>query len=140
MALRALSEVEASGDFDLCVLDCAPTGATLRMLRFPDALRLFMTHVFDLERRGARLMRPVLGGFEAGRWVPQEAFFDAVERLYEEVGDVQKLLVDETRTRARLVLNPSRVVLDESRRTYAYLSLYGITTDAVIVNRVFETA
>ena len=140
MALRALREVEASGDFDLCIVDCAPTGATLRMLRFPDALRLFMSHVFDLERRGARLLRPMLRGFDVGRLLPQEAFFEAFERLYEEIGDVQRLLCDETRTSARLVLNPSRVVIDESRRAYAYLSLYGVATDAVIVNRLLPAS
>jgi arsenite-transporting ATPase len=136
MSLRAVGEVEATGEFDLCVVDCAPTGSTLRMLRFPDALRIFMSHFFDLERRGARLLRPLLRGLDAGRLLPQEDFFDAFERLYEEVDDIQQILRDESRTSARLVLNPTRVIVDESRRAYSYLSLYGVVTDAVIVNRV----
>jgi arsenite-transporting ATPase len=136
MALRAVREVEATGDFDLCVVDCAPTGSTLRMLRFPDALRIFMTHFFEIERRGARLLRPLLRGLDVGRLLPREEFFDAFERLYEEVDDVQRILLDGTRTSARLVVNPARIVVDESRRAFAYLSLYGVTTDAVIVNRV----
>ena len=84
VALRAVREVEQTGDFDLCIVDCAPTGSTLRMLRFPDALRIFMEHFFDLERRGARLLRPLMRGFEAGRLIPREDFFDAFERLYED--------------------------------------------------------
>jgi arsenite-transporting ATPase len=136
MALRAVREVEATGEFDVCVVDCAPTGATLRMLRFPDALRIFMENFFELERRGARLLRPLVERTHAGRILPREEFFDAVERLYGEVEEVRQILLDESRTSARLVVNPARVVLDETRRTFSYLCLYGVATDALIVNRL----
>jgi arsenite-transporting ATPase len=136
VSLRAVRQVEATGDFDVCVVDCAPTGATLRMLRFPDALRIFMQNFFDLERRGARALRPVLDRLGGGRFVPREEFFDAFERLYREVDDVRQILLDGERTSARLVMNPARVVVEETRRSFAYLSLYGVATDAVIVNRV----
>jgi arsenite-transporting ATPase len=136
VALRAVREVEQTGDFDVCVVDCAPTGSTMRMLRFPDALRIFMEHFFEFERKGARLLRPLVRGFDAGRLIPREEFFDAFERLYEEIDDVRQILLDGDRTSARLVVNPTRVVVDETRRSFAYLSLYGIATDAVLVNRV----
>jgi arsenite-transporting ATPase len=136
VALRAVREVEETGDFDVCIVDCAPTGSTMRMLRFPEALRIFMQHFFELERRGARLLRPLVRGFEAGRLIPQEEFFDAFERLYCEVDDVRQILLDGERTSARLVVNPTRVVVYETRRSFAYLSLYGIATDALLVNRL----
>jgi len=136
VALRAVRQVEQTGDFDVCVVDCAPTGSTMRMLRFPDALRIFMEHFFELERRGARLLRPLMRGFEAGRLIPREDFFEAFERLYFEIDEVRQILLDGSRTSARLVVNPTRVVVDETRRSFAYLSLYGIATDAVLVNRV----
>jgi len=140
VALRAVREVEATGDYDVCVVDCAPTGSTMRMLRFPDALRIFMQHFFEFERRGARLLRPLLRGFEAGRLLPREDFFEAFERLYHEVEDVRRILLDGERTSARLVVNPTRVVVEETRRSYAYLSLFGVATDAVLVNRVMPDA
>ena len=136
VALRAVREVEQTGDFDVCVVDCAPTGSTMRMLRFPDALRIFMEHFFEFERKGARLLRPLVRGFDAGRLIPREEFFDAFERLYEEIDDVRQILLDGDRTSARLVVNPTRVVVAETRRSFAYLSLYGVATDAVLVNRV----
>jgi arsenite-transporting ATPase len=136
VALRAVREVEQTGDFDVCIVDCAPTGSTMRMLRFPDALRIFMEHFFEFERKGARLLRPLMRGFDAGRLIPREEFFDAFERLYEEIDDVRQILLDSDRTSARLVVNPTRVVVAETRRSFAYLSLYGIATDAVLVNRV----
>jgi arsenite-transporting ATPase len=135
VSLRGVREVEATGEFDVCVVDCAPTGATLRMLRFPDALRLFMENFFDLERRGARILRPLVERVSAARLIPREEFFDAFERLYGEIEDVRQVLLDTDRTSARLVVNPARVVVDETRRSFAYLSLYGVATDGVIVNR-----
>jgi arsenite-transporting ATPase len=136
VSLRAVREVEATGDFDVCVVDCAPTGDTLRMLRFPDALRIFMENFWDVQRRGVRLLRPVVNRVLPGNLVPREAFFDAFERLYREVEDVRQILLDADRTSARLVVNPARVVVEETRRSFAYLSLYGVATDAVLVNRV----
>jgi arsenite-transporting ATPase len=136
VSLRAVREVEATGDFDVCVVDCAPTGATLRMLRFPDALRIFMERFFDLERQGARLLRPLMKRVKAERLIPKEEFFEAFERLYGEVEDVRQILLDSDRTSARLVVNPTRVVIEEARRSFAYLSLYGVATDGVLINRV----
>ncbi len=136
LALRAVCDVEASGEFDVCVIDCAPTGSALRMLRFPDALEIFMKHAFAFERKGASLLRPLLRGLDAGRLLPSEEFFGAFERLYHEVSDVRQILMDNARTSARLVVNPTQVVVSEARRTFAYLSLYGIATDAVLINRV----
>ena len=136
VALRAIREVEATGEYDVCVVDCAPTGSTLRMLRFPDALRVFMEHFFDLKRRGVRLIRPLMKRVSAERLLPSEEVFDAFERLYRDVDDVRQILLDNDRTSARLVVNPARVVIDETRRSFAYLSLYGVATDAVLVNRL----
>ncbi len=135
ISLRAIRQVEATREFDVCVVDCAPTGSTLRMLRFPDVLRIFMENFFDFERKGARLLRPLLERVSAKNLIPREQFFDAFERLYREIEEVRMILLDRTRTSARLVVNPSRVVVEETRRSFAYLCLYGVSTDGVIVNR-----
>jgi arsenite-transporting ATPase len=136
VALRAVKEVESSGEFDVCVVDCAPTGSTLRLLRLPDVLRLFMENFFELKRRATRAVRPLANRVGAGRLLPSEEVFEAVDHLYGEIEDVRQILLDVDRTSARLVVNPARVVVDETRRSFAYLSLYGVATDAVLVNRV----
>jgi arsenite-transporting ATPase len=136
VSLRAVREVEAAGDFDVCVVDCAPTGSTLRLLRFPDVLGLLMEKFFDLERKTARALRPLATRVGAGRLVAPDAVFEAFERLYRDVADVARVLLDTERTSARLVVNPARVIVDETRRSFGYLNLYGVATDAVLVNRV----
>jgi arsenite-transporting ATPase len=140
VALRAVRDVEATGEFDVCVVDCAPTGSTLRMLRLPDVLRLFMTSFFDAKRRAARLVKPIADRVGMGRFVAPDEVFAAFERLYGDIEQVRQILIDGDRTSARLVVNPARVVVDETRRSFAYLSLYGVATDAVIVNRVLPPA
>lgn len=136
LSLRAIRSVEEAGEHDLCIIDCAPTGATLRMLRFPDVLRFFMENVFDWKRKSAKVLRPLAKRLSAERFVPGDEVFAAFEQLYEDVADVRQILLDTARTSARLIVNPTRVVVDESRRSFAYLSLYGVATDAVLVNRV----
>lgn len=136
VALRAVGEVERGGAHDLCVVDCAPTGQTLRLLRLPDVLRHLMEGLWDWKRRTARALRPFADRVGAGRLVAPEEVFDAFERLYAEVESVRGILLDSERTSARLVVNPARVVVEETRRAFAYLCLYGIATDAVLVNRL----
>jgi arsenite-transporting ATPase len=136
VALRAVREVEAAGAYDVCIVDCAPTGSTLRMLRLPDVLRFFMNGFFQAERRAMRIVKPIADRIGAGRFVAPDEVFAAFERLYGEVEDVRQILLDTDRTSARLVVNPARVVVEEARRSFAYLSLYGVATDAVLVNRV----
>jgi arsenite-transporting ATPase len=136
VSLRAVRAVEAAGEHDVCVVDCAPTGATLRLLRLPDVLRSLMDHFWTWKRRTARALRPVAERVGLGRFVAPEAVFDAFEQLFAEVEAVRQIFLDESRTSARLVVNPARVVVDETRRSFAYLCLYGVATDAVIVNRI----
>ena len=139
VSLRAVRAVEAAGQHDVCVVDCAPTGSTLRLLRLPDVLRSLMDHFWTWKRRTARALRPVAERVGLGRFVAPEAVFDAFEQLFAEVEAVRQIFLDETRTSARLVVNPARVVVDETRRSFAYLCLYGVATDAVIVNRILPS-
>ncbi len=140
IALRKLSEIEAMGEFDVCVVDCAPTGSTLRLLRFPDVLRLFMENFFDFKRRAARAIRPLANRVGAGRLVAPDSVFEAFESLYRDVEGIRQVLLDCDRTSARLVVNPARVIVAETRRSFSYLNLYGVATDAVLINRVLPPA
>ncbi len=140
VALRAVKDVEDSGEHDVCVVDCAPTGSTLRMLRLPDVLRFFMERFFEKKRRAMRLVKPVADRVGMGRFVAPDSVFEAFAQLYDDVEDVRQILLDADRTSARLVVNPARVVVDETRRSFTYLSLYGVSTDALLVNRVLPEA
>ena len=138
VALRAVGETLEGGRHDLCIVDCAPTAATLRMLRLPEVLDLLMDRVWSWKRRAAGTLRRVAKPVGAGDLVAPEDAFDAFERLVADVDAVRSLLMDPSRTSVRLVTQPRDVVVDETRRAWSYLCLHGIHTDALLVNRVLS--
>ena len=135
LALLELRQHALSDDWDVIVVDCAPTAETLRLLALPEALGWYMTRVFPVERRMVRALKPVLSR-AAGVPMPEDDVFAAVERLHAEIDQVRTLLTGRDAS-VRLVLTPEEVVLAEARRSYTTLSLFGYRVDGVVANRVF---
>jgi arsenite-transporting ATPase len=135
LALLELRLHALSDEWDLVVVDCAPTAETLRLLALPEALGWYMHRVFPVERRVVKALRPVLSR-AAGVPMPGDTVFDAVERLHAELDEVRDLLSGPDAS-VRLVLTPENVVLAEARRSYTTLSLFGYRVDGVVANRVF---
>jgi arsenite/tail-anchored protein-transporting ATPase len=134
--LRAHAE---SGDYDLVVVDCAPTAETLRLLSLPDVLGWYMDRVFPAQRSITRAVRPLLDRVVSIP-IAGDGVFAAVRRFYDRLDGVRTLLADGTVTSARLVVNAERMVVAEARRTFTYLSLFGYHVDAVIANRLLPAA
>jgi len=122
--------------FEAIVVDCAPTGETLRLLSFPDVATWWLEKVFPWERRMLAAARPIARTF-LDVPLPTEAVMDDVQRLVRNLVAMNGILRDRSRTSIRLVMNPDRMVVKEAMRTFTYLNLYGYLTDAVVVNRVF---
>jgi arsenite-transporting ATPase len=135
-SLLRLKEHHAAGEWEVIVVDCAPTGETLRLLSFPDAARWWLDKVVPLERAilaaAAPLARTVLD-----IPLPTGAVFDDVERLSANLIAMDQILRDTEHATIRLVMAPDRMVIGEAMRTFTYLNLYGYLTDAVVVNKVF---
>jgi arsenite/tail-anchored protein-transporting ATPase len=138
-ALIDVNRFAAAGDHDVVVVDCAPTAETLRLLSLPDALGWYMERIFPIERKVARVVRPVLGQMTSMP-LPGDALHGDVESLYRDLESVRDLLSDAETTSVRLVTNPETMVVAEARRTYTYLSLFGYHVDAVVVNRLLPDA
>ncbi len=136
VALMALGEADASGRWDVVVVDCAPTGETLRLLSCPDVARWWLARVFPQQRRLLDVARPFARAV-VDVPLPNEDVLGDIGVLARGVVAMNELLRDAERVSVRLVLTPDRVVVDETRRTFTYLNLYGFLTDAVVVNRVF---
>jgi arsenite-transporting ATPase len=125
-----------SGDWDVIVVDCAPTGETLRLLSFPDAARWWLDKVLGKEQSMMSAARPLARMFLDVK-LPDEKVLAEVQRLVGNLVAMHELLRDASRVSMRLVMTPDRMVVAEAMRTYTYLNLYGYLTDAVVVNRVF---
>jgi len=135
-SLLALRRHHESDQFDVVIVDCAPTGETLRMLSFPDVARWWIEKVVPQQSQLLSVARPFARAM-LDVTLPGEDVLGDVQRLVGNLVAMNEILADHSRVTIRLVMNPDRMVIDEARRTFTYLNLYGYLTDAVIVNRVF---
>ena len=134
-ALLDVNEHARSGDYDVVVVDCAPTAETLRLLSLPEVLSWYFDKVMPAERRIMKAARPLLTRM-TDLPLPEDSVFVAAQNVFTGIEQVKELLSDPHVTSARLVMNPEKMVIDEARRTYTYLSLFGFGVDSVVVNRV----
>jgi arsenite-transporting ATPase len=138
-ALADIKTFATSGEYDLVVVDCAPTAETLRLLSLPDVITWYMDRVFPAQRGITRAVRPFLTRMMSVP-IASDKVFDAVARFSKRLDGVRELLTDPEITTARLVVNAERLVVAEARRTFTYLSLFGYHVDAVIANRLLPVA
>jgi arsenite-transporting ATPase len=134
-SLIRIVQLYDEGAYDVVVMDCAPTGATLQLLAMPEAGRWYLERLLPLERRLFSLVRPMMRAL-TDQPIPEREIYAALEGLVDHLRRMQRLLSDRTHTSARLVLNPEKMVIAETRRAYMYLSLYGYPVDALICNRL----
>ena len=132
-ALLWLDQFYRSGDYDVIVLDAAPTGETLTLLTLPQVTQWWLQKAFPLQKAAIRTV-----GFAVRKTtgVPLDKSYEELDWLFGKLGEVQQVLQDPAVTSARLVMNPERMVIQEAKRAYTYLQLYGYGVDAAIVNRV----
>ncbi len=123
-------------DFEVIILDLPPTGETLRFISMPTILKWYMKKLFRVERLIMKVARPVAGKLTDVP-LPDDSYYKAIETFYENLKGVDEILIDPDITSIRLVANPEKMVLRESIRAYTYFNMFGMNTDAVIVNKVF---
>ncbi|MGD2043606.1 MAG: ArsA family ATPase [Acidimicrobiia bacterium] len=134
-ALLEVNRHARSGEYDVVVVDCAPTAETLRLLSLPEVLSWYFEKVMPTERRILKAARPLLNRM-TNLPMPEDEVFTAAQSVFESVEEVRELMSKPEITSARLVVNPEKMVIDEARRTYSYLGLFGYGVDGVVVNRV----
>jgi arsenite-transporting ATPase len=128
-----LEQFQRSGEYDLIVVDSAPTGETLTLLTLPQVTQWWVSKAFPLQKTAIRT-----AGFALRKTtgIPLDRGYDELNRLFEQLKRIQRVLADPAVSSVRLVVNPEKMVIEEARRAYAYLQLYGYGVDCVIVNRV----
>lgn len=120
-------------DYDLMVIDSAPTGETLTLLSLPQVTQSWLTKAFP----GQKLAVKTMGAFLRRTMdIPLDRGYEELEALFGKLEKIQAIFVDPDVTSIRLVANPERMVIQEAKRAYTYLQLYGYNVDAVVVNRI----
>lgn len=122
--------------YDVIVVDCAPTGESLRFLGMPTTLSWYTRKVLNLERNLLKVARPLAKRLTQVP-LPEDAYFDALRDLFMKLEGIDEVLLDRKVTSIRLVTNAERMVVRETQRAFMYFCLYGIVVDTIIVNRLF---
>lgn len=127
------------GEFDVLIIDSAPTGTALRLLSLPEVAGWYMRRFYKPFQAVSAALRPLVEPLfrpVAGFSLPSNEVMDAPYEFYEQIEALEKILTDPSQTSVRLVTNPERMVIKESLRAHAYLSLYNVGTDMVVANRI----
>ena len=136
-SLLKLNQLVREKEYEVVIIDCAPTGNTIRMLSFPDVIRWYMEKFYPRDRMLFRLFRPLAEKISKVQ-LPNDQVINSAEILYQEVQEAAKILTNPEAASVRLVANPEKIVLRETERALTYLCLFGYAVDGVIINRVLQ--
>jgi len=128
-----LEEAIREEDYDLIIVDSAPTGETLTLLTLPQVTQWWLANAFPFQKMAVKS----LGfGVRKTTGIPLDKGYEELEVIFEKLERVQAVLATPSTSSIRLIVNPEKMVIEEARRAYTYLQLYGYGVDSVIVNRV----
>lgn len=139
LSLVRIKKIFDAGEYDLLVIDSAPTGSAMRLLGAPELNRWYVKNMLDLTRGMAALVLPMLQS--ALKFPVTESTLQLkIRTLFDDVEQLRRIFIDPQKTSVRLVLNPDRMALLETERAFTFFSLYSLTVDAIFVNRVLPDA
>ena len=134
-SLLKIADIYRKGDYERIIVDCAPTGETLSLLKFPELLSWYMEKLFPLGKVGARVLAPISkAAFKVE--MPNRHAMNDIERMYLKLAELQELLKDRNITSVRIVAIPEKMVVEETKRNYMYLNLYNFNVDGLYINRI----
>ena len=135
LSLLKIMEIYESNEFERIIIDCAPTGKTLSLLKFPELLSWYMEKFFPIGKIAVRILSPVSKAMFKVELPDKRAMSD-IEKMYLKLIQLQELLKNRGITSVRLVSIPEKMVVEETKRNYMYMNLYNFQVDGIYINRI----
>ena len=129
-------EMYESGKYDTLIVDCAPTGETLSLLKYPERLSGMIEKVLPVKRKGVKKFGPLVEKI-AKVPMPEDNVFDDIEYLMDKMQRLQELMLNKDVVSLRVVTTPEKIVISEAKRNFTCLYLYHYNVDAIIVNHIY---
>jgi arsenite-transporting ATPase len=137
-SLMEIRNYRKTNEYDVIIVDCAPTGDTLRLLSAPEITNWYLKHIFPIQRTAAKAVRPVARRILPFPF-PEDKIFEAMKKLTLQLAEMKEILEDVKRTSIRLIVNPEKMVIKEAQRAYTFFNLFGFSVDLIIVNRMIPS-
>ncbi|MBI4857354.1 MAG: ArsA family ATPase [Acetobacterium woodii] len=134
-ALLKIQELYDHSDYERIIVDCAPTGETLSLLKFPELMCWYMDKFFPIGKVAVRILSPVSKSLFKIQLPDRHAMSD-IETLYVKLIELQELLKNKEVSSVRLVTIPEKMVVEETKRNYMYMKLYNYNVDGIFINRI----
>ncbi|MDO5560865.1 MAG: ArsA family ATPase [Oscillospiraceae bacterium] len=136
LSLVRIKELYDSGEFDTIIVDCAPTGETMSLLKSPELMKWWMDKFYKKKKKAVKIAGPVVHAATKIP-MPDESMFDEFEVLFNKLDELYKLFMDKDTVSIRIVTTPEKIVVKEAKRSLTYLHLFDYNVDAVIINKIF---
>lgn len=134
-SLLRIADIYHKEDYERIIVDCAPTGETLSLLKFPELLAWYMEKFFPVGKVAVRMLAPVSkAAFQVE--MPNKTAMNEIEKMFLKLVELQELLKDRAITSVRIVTTPEKMVVEETKRNYMYLNLYNFNVDGIYINRI----
>lgn len=135
-AFMWIEKYYSENEFDIIIIDSAPTGETLTLLTLPQVTKWWVTKTLPFQKFA---VKTVGKGLRKTIGLPLDKGFEELEIILEKLEKINKVLSNPEICSVRIVCNPEKMVINEAKRAYTYLQLYGYNVDAIIINRIFPT-
>ncbi|MGV8984527.1 ArsA family ATPase [Clostridium sp.] len=135
ISLLKIKQINDEDNYDVLIVDCAPTGETMSLLKFPELFKWWMDKIFPMKRKAAKIVKPIID-FTIKIPLPDDKTFDEIEILYNKIDELHKLMLQKDKVSLRIVTTPEKIVIKETKRNFSYLHLYDFNVDAIIVNKI----
>ena len=108
--------------YDVIIVDCPPTGESLRFIGMPSTLEWYINKIFKWQRNLFRVM-PRIANKLVDAPIPEDSYFRAIHDLFLKLEGVDKILLNREITSVRLVTNAEKMVIRETQRAFMYFCL-----------------
>jgi len=135
-SLFKITAIYEQNQYDVLIVDCAPTGETLSLLKFPEMFGNMIKTVLPMKKKAVKVAGPIMEKVMKIP-MPEDNVFDDIEQLYEKLYQLQAIMTNKEILSIRIVTTPERIVIKEAKRNFTYLHLYNYNIDAIIVNKVY---
>lgn len=134
-SLLKILEIYESDVYERIIVDCAPTGETLALLKFPELLSWYIEKFLPVGKIALRVLSPISKSVFKIE-LPNNAAISDIERMFMRLVALQTLLKDRSVSSIRLVAMPEKMVVEETKRNYMYMNLYDFNVDGLYINRI----